>query len=197
MSRPTRLVLVRHAPTPATRRHAFPQDEPLDERGRELATGLAGRLAGDRVVASPALRCRETVAAAGLTAQEVDPRWAELDFGDWAGRTLDEVAERDPSALDAWLRDPTTAPPGGESLTTLRDRISTAMADAATTSGTTVVVTSGGPIKVAVLTLLGAPLSSLWNLDVAPCSVTTLHARPDDGWTLRSLNEPAPTVVPA
>lgn len=197
MSRPARLLLVRHAPTAATRRHAFPRDEPLDVRGRELAARLAGRLVGDRVVTSPALRCRGTADAAGLAASEVDHRWAELDFGDWAGRTLDEVAASDPSALDAWLRDPTTPPPGGESLTALRDRVAAAMAEAAAASGKTVVVTSGGPVKVAVLAALAAPLSSLWNLDVAPCSVTTLHARPDGGWTLRSLNDPLPVAVPA
>lgn len=197
MSRPARLVLVRHAPTPATRRHAFPVDEPLDERGSELAAGLAGRVAGDRIVSSPALRCRETAEAAGLATPDVDDRWGELDFGHWAGRTLGEVAASDPAGLDAWLRDPTTPPPGGESLAVLAARVAAAMADAATTPGTTVVVTSGGPVKVAVLTALGAPLSSLWNLDVAPCSATTLHARRDGGWTLRSLNDPLAAMVPA
>lgn len=197
MSRPARLLLVRHAPTPATRRHAFPWNEPLDERGRELAAGFVGRLAADRVVASPALRCIETAAAAGLPTPDLDARWAELDFGEWAGRTLEEVATSDPSALDRWLRDPATPPPAGESLTALAARVTAAMSEVATTREVTVVVTSGGPVKVAVLTALGAPLSSLWHVDVAPCSVTTLHARPDGGWTLRSLNDPLPAAVAA
>ena len=38
------LLLVRHAPTSATRASAFPADEPLDERGRRAAAGLAAAL---------------------------------------------------------------------------------------------------------------------------------------------------------
>jgi broad specificity phosphatase PhoE len=197
VTRPARILLVRHAPTPATRRHAFPCDEPLDDRGREAAARLAGHLGADRVVSSPALRCRETAAAVGLAAPVLDPRWAELDFGRWAGRTLDEVASSDPAGLEAWLRDPSVAPPGGESLPAVRERVTAAMTELAAGGGTTVVVTSGGPVKIAVLTALAAPSASLWNVDVAPCSVTTLHARPDGGWTLRSLNEPVPSAVPA
>lgn len=189
MSRPTRLLLVRHAPTPATRRHAFPLDEPLDDRGRDAAARLAGWLVGDRLVTSPARRCQQTAAAAGLCTTDVDPRWSELDFGRWAGHSLDEIATTDPTGLEGWLRDPTTRPGGGEPLAALRRRVTAAMAELATAGGTTVVVTSGGPIKVAVLSALGAPLSNLWNVDVAPCSVTRLHARPDGGWTLRSMND--------
>ena len=39
-----RLLLVRHAPTSATRGHAFPTDEPLDDRGRVAAAALGAAL---------------------------------------------------------------------------------------------------------------------------------------------------------
>jgi broad specificity phosphatase PhoE len=41
------LLLVRHAPTAATRAAAFPLDEPLDDDGRAAAASLAGALPGD------------------------------------------------------------------------------------------------------------------------------------------------------
>lgn len=197
MTRPARVLLVRHAPTTATRRHTFPVDEPLDERGRAQAAGLAADLEADRSVCSPALRCRETAGAAGLAAATIDPRWSELDFGRWAGRTFDEVWSEDEPGLRAWLDDPTRAPTGGGSLAALQDRVTAALNDLRLAGTTTAVVTSGGPIKVAVLAALGAPLTKLWNLDIAPCSVTTLHARPDGGWTVRAVNGSAPAAVPA
>lgn len=192
-----RLLLVRHAPTAATRRAAFPLDEPLDPRGRQAAERLVGRLPGDRVVVGSTPACRETAEAAGLTSVEADTRWGALDPGRWAGRRLEEVAVDDPAAVGRWLEDPADAPHGGESLVDLRRRVTAAMAELASLDTTTVVITTAEAIAVAVLTALGAPLTSLWRLDVEPLAVTALHARADGGWSLRSLNEPVGAAVPA
>lgn len=199
MSRPARVLLVRHAPTEATRRHAFPTDEPLDERGRDQARALHGLVVADRVVSAPAVRCRQTAAALASDAitVQVSDRWAELDFGAWAGRTMEQVWADDREALSRWLDDPTVAPTGGEPVTGLVERVVAGLAELREPGATTAVVTSGGPIKIAVLHGLDAPLASLWKLDVAPCSVTTLHSRPDGGWTVRAVNAITPTSVPA
>ncbi len=190
----SRVLLVRHAPTTATRDAAFPADEPLDPHGQAATLTLRG-LRADHVLASPLRRCRETVEGAGWRLGGLDPRWAELDFGTWAGRSYDEVARDDPDALAAWQADPVaTPPPDGETLQALADRTIDAVADLHDRPGTTAVVTSGGPIKVAVLHALGAPLDRLWNVDVAPLSVTELRPRPDGGWTLRAgSSAPVPT----
>jgi broad specificity phosphatase PhoE len=199
VTRPARVLLIRHAPTAATRRHAFPADEPLDERAREQAAGLRGRVAADRLVSSPAARCRQTAAALApddITV-ETSSRWAELDFGAWAGRTMQQVWADDQESLSPWLEDPTCAPTTGEPLRALAERVAVALDELREPAVTTAVVTSAGPIKIAVLHALGAPLSGVWKLDVAPCSVTTLHARPDGGWTVRSVNVIEPAAVRA
>src|SRR3954467_3061779 len=104
-----RLLLVRHASTEAVRAAAFGSDEPLDPRGREAAARL--RLPRvDEVLVSPALRARETAAAAGRGAaggrgaRGAPP--AECDFGRWAGLSLQTVAEREPDAVREWMTDP-------------------------------------------------------------------------------------------
>lgn len=191
MTRPARVLLIRHAPTAATRRHAFPADEPLDARGLDLAASLRGRTRGHRIVAGPSARCRQTAAALAPSPCEIeiDPRWSELDFGAWAGRTMQQVWDDDRAALQAWFDDPTVAPTGGEPLDRLARRVAAALDDLRDPEDTTsVVVTSAGPVKVAALQALGAPLARIWNVDVTPCSVTTLHARPDGGWTVRGVN---------
>jgi broad specificity phosphatase PhoE len=190
MSRRTELLLVRHAPSAATRRFAFPADEPLDEGGRRQAAALAGRLDAEAAVTSPARRCRETARLAGFADARPEPGLAELDFGSWAGRDPRQLGREVPEALAAWYRDPGSAPHGGERLTDLAERVVAAL-DGLRDAGRTVVVTHGGPIKVAVLAALQAPLEAIWHVDVSPCAVTELHARPGGGWTLRTCNVPA------
>jgi broad specificity phosphatase PhoE len=178
-----RLLLVRHAPTSATRRVAFPVDEPLDDRGRAAAATLAGALphAGS-VVTSPALRCRQTAAAAGLAAC-VEPAVAECDFGDWAGRTLGEVD------IGAWMVDPDAAPHGGESLRAFAARIAAWLDGQAALGGAAAVITHAGVVKAAVVHALGAPLAAFWRVDVAPLSVTEIHAH-DGRWTVTRVSAP-------
>lgn len=185
-----RLLLVRHAPTAATRRSAFPDDEPLDERGREQAAALAGVLTDAPTVTSPARRARETSELAGLGDAEIDPDLAELRFGAWAGATLEAVHAEDPERLAAWLSSPDAAPPGGESLRELAGRLRRFLDRTSDAGRDLVAITHGGPVKVAVLLALGAPLDAIWRIDVAPCSGTELHPRPDGGWSVVGLNRP-------
>lgn len=183
------VLLVRHAPSEATRGFRFPADEPLDERGRGDARALVGVLRASNAVTSPTMRCRETAQLAGFPDARTEPGFAELDFGRWTGRDPHEVGRDTPDELEAWYRDPASAPHGGEGLEDLAARVRTAL-EHLRDRPRTVVFTHGGPIKVAVLLALGAPLSAVWNLDVAPCAITELHARPDGGWTLTACNVP-------
>lgn len=178
------VLLVRHAPTPATRDAAFPADEALDAEGRHAARSLQG-LSGDHVVASPSRRCGQTAAAAGWAVEVTDPRWAELDFGGWAGRSYAEVAEQRPRELAAWHADPVAvSPAGGETLAALAARVRAALADLHGRAGTTLVVTSGGPVKVAILHATGQQLDRVWSIEVPPTSVTELRPCPDGGWAM-------------
>jgi len=193
VSRRASLLLIRHAPSTATRQFLFPSDEPLDDAGRRAAKALAGHLRSDAASTSPALRCRQTATLAGFADAEVDPDLAELDFGRWAGRDPHEIGREFPAELEGWYADPNTAPHGGETLDALGERLARALERLRDREGTTAVFTHGGPIKLAILQTLDAPMSSMWRVDVAPCSVTELHARPHGGWTLVRTNVPLPT----
>jgi len=184
----TRLLLVRHAPTTATRTFRFPADEPLDDDGRQAASCLAGTLQAGHAVTSPAIRCRDTAALAGFLDAAIDPDLAELDFGAWAGRDIGDVERGSATALAFWYADPTRAPHGGETLDELATRISRAIDRLRDQPGTTVAFTHGGPIKVAILHALGAPLRAIWRIDVTPCHVTELHPRPHGGWAVARAN---------
>jgi broad specificity phosphatase PhoE len=180
-----RLVLIRHAPTAATRAFAFPADEELDERGREAASGLRVSLPSQReVLSSPARRCLATVAAAALGDATVDPLIAECDFGSWRGSTLDGLPEDD---VAAWMTDPDAAPHGGESQRAFVGRVAGWLDAQAGLDGSAVAITHGGVVKACVEHALGAPIEAFWRVDAAPLAVTEMHAH-DGRWTVTKVN---------
>jgi broad specificity phosphatase PhoE len=185
-----RLLLIRHAPTSATRTRAFPADEPLDGREQDKAAAGALRAAigdGWETLCSPSARCRQTAAAAGLPGDSVVPELAECDFGDWAGRTLADVCAGDPAAAEAWMTDPASAPHGGESLNTFMTRVAGWLDRQAGLDGRAVAITHGGVVKAAVVHALGAPVAAFWRIDVTPLAITELHAH-DGRWTVTRVN---------
>jgi broad specificity phosphatase PhoE len=185
----TRLTLIRHAPSDATRRSAFPVDEPPDARGLDEAAALAPRLGRfDAAWSGPALRARQTAEALGLD-PTVAPELDECDFGTWRGRTLAELHAEDPAAVAAWMEDPGAAPHGGESLLALLERVGGWLSARAGDGERVVAVTHAGVIRAAVVRALDAPPLAFWRLDVAPLSRTVLHAH-DGRWTVRGVNLP-------
>jgi broad specificity phosphatase PhoE len=183
-----RLLLVRHAPTAATRGYAFPADEPLDDRA-VTAAGALSAPRGAEVVCSPSARCIATAEAAGLTVDAIEPAIAECDFGAWAGRTLDALVAERPDETRQWMADPDCAPHGGESLRGFSGRVAAWLDDQAGRDGTCLAITHGGVVKAAVVHALGAPIEAFWRVDCAPLSCTELHAH-DGRWTLTSANVP-------
>lgn len=182
-----RLLLVRHAPTAATRAASFPQDEPLDSRARARAAELAALVpSAGEVLVSPARRCRETAAAAGLDPIP-DEHLAECDFGSWAGRSLADLHGSEPESVRAWMTDPDASPHGGESLAAFAGRIGAWLDSQARADGRALAITHGGVVKAALVHALAAPLAAFWRLDAAPLAVTELHAH-DGRWTVTRVN---------
>jgi broad specificity phosphatase PhoE len=182
-----RVTLLAHAPTAATAAAAFPDREPLDDRGRVWAERGRGRLPrAGRVRCAPEPACVETSALLGLSA-EPDAVLGGWDLGRWAGRTLDDVAAGSPGAVTAWLTDPDAVPHGGESLSALVDRVRLWLANAP--GGHTLAVCGPDVVRAAVVAVLGAPPTAFWRLDVAPMTVTDLRGGPDR-WTVRAAAAP-------
>jgi broad specificity phosphatase PhoE len=185
------LVLVRHGRTQvnAAGRLLGRDDPPLDEIG-ELQAPATAKLVGpvDRVVASPLLRTRATAAAFGLPI-ETDDRWLELDYGEWEGRPVGDVPADEWSR---WRADLDFAPPGGESLRAVGERVRAACAELAedAVDRTVVVVTHVSPLKAAIAWALGVGDETSWRCFVAPGSVSRIRVGVA-GPTLVSFNETA------
>lgn len=140
--------------------------------------------AAGEALTSPALPARRTAEALGLAATP-EAALRDLDAGRWTGRLLADIAPHD---FAAWLRDPTYAGHGGESIAALVARVEGFLA-VRLGSGSLVAVTHGAVLRAALLAILGAPASAFWRLDAPP--LTTLTASSDGRrWALRSLKPP-------
>ncbi len=182
----TRLNLICHASTTAVRTAAFPGDEPLDVHGQKKSAALPrGRLRADRYLTSPALRAIQTANAMKIVAM-VEPMLRDCDFGRWSGRTLDEVQAEEPEGVVDWLRDPTAAPHGGESVLALIERVAAWLDAQAAAPGKIVAITHASVIRAAIVHAIEAGPGSFWRIDVAPLSLTRLHAN-NGRWTLASV----------
>src|SRR3954451_21847442 len=111
-----RLIIVRHGESTwnAEERLQGQLDPPLSERGREQARALAGIVNGippERVICSDLGRARETAELMGLQPARYDPRWREIDIGEWGGRTAAEI-DAQGTELTNWRGGPRAAPGG-------------------------------------------------------------------------------------
>jgi broad specificity phosphatase PhoE len=181
------VLLVRHGPTIATRSAGFPSDEALESGGKAQAATLARALPfSHRALCSPAMRARQTAAAAGLTAQ-IEPRLAECDFGTWAGRRLADIHAADPEATSAWMTDPDACPHGGESLSAFSDRVAAWLDEEMRHPEPVVAITHGGVIKASVVHALRAELTAFWRIEAQPLSITELRVC-DERWSVVRTN---------
>jgi ribonuclease H / adenosylcobalamin/alpha-ribazole phosphatase len=198
---PTTTLLLRHGETEHTIGKLFSgsggDDPPLAPTGRAQAAAAAAALPGrgiSAIVSSPMRRARETAdtvaAAVGLPVREID-ELRECAFGEWEGRTFAEVRERWPQELAGWLGSTSVAPPGGESLDAVDQRVRRARDKllARHPESTVLVVCHVNPIKVLVRETLGAPASALYRMELSPASLTRIEWYANGTASLRSFNE--------
>jgi probable phosphoglycerate mutase len=203
MGEPTTLILVRHGETAHTKDRRFSgaggDDPGLDADGEAQVRATAEWLAPlardiDALVSSPLRRTRESAAILGEVLGmdvAIEEGLAEAAFGAWDGLTFAEVQEAHADDLDAWLGAFDVAPTGGgESLDSVdkrvrrtRDRLI-----AAYPGKTVLAVSHVTPITVLVRLALGAPMESLFKLQLAPASVTVVSWYPEGQSTLRMFN---------
>jgi broad specificity phosphatase PhoE len=183
----TRVRLLCHASTSAVRTSTFPDDEELDTQGRQKLSGLSHHLQHwDRCLASPTRRAAQTAAALGLEAT-IEPMLRDCDYGRWTGRTFDEVQAQEPEALADWIKDPSAAPHGGESVVAMIARVSAWLDTQLTKPGVMLAVTHASVIRAAIVCALEAEPRSFWHIDIAPLSLTQLSGN-GGRWTLVSMS---------
>ena len=181
-----RLLLARHGQSVsnAIRRFQGAQDVALSPLGMRQAEALGqavSRRAIAHVYVSPFERARHTaeiaLAGLGLPLTVVDDL-RELSLGEWEGCTVEEIRTRPGDPYARWVRDPVQCPPpGGEPLADVQARVLRAVEriTAAHPNGDDVLIVShGGVISALLAHCFGLPLSSIWRIAVANCSLSEI-----------------------
>lgn len=187
----------------------------LDEVGIGQATRTAERLSAvslAAIISSPLERCQQTAGLivnrqAKRPAVETDAQISEVDYGQWQGRALRDLA-REPLWSVVQTQPSAAAFPGGETLAGMQTRSVAAIRrhDAAIEAqhgpdAVWVAVSHGDVIKSVLADALGMHLDLFQRIRVAPASVSiisygtnrpTVHATNTDSGDLEWLTTKSP-----
>ena len=149
----TLLVMLRHGQTQWSqeRRIQGRTDVPLNDAGRAAMAGrrLAEGFGALHVASSPLRRCVETAQILGLRNVQLEPRLAEMSWGEWEGRKLSELRAEYGDAMAAnEARGLDFTPPQGESPRQVLARVNTWLAEIAAAGRPTLAVCHRGVIRV-------------------------------------------------
>jgi probable phosphoglycerate mutase len=190
---PTTIYLIRHGETPMTPERRFSgsgtNDPGLSDTGLTQAAAVAKvveEIKPDVLISSPMKRAQQTAQAIAQSTHLPiieDEIWTELSFGHWDGLTNQEVREKFSEEYEAWLSSTAIAPKDGESHNSIAARIEAGLSHLVDTypGKKVVVVTHNMVIRHAVRITVGAPIESVFHVDITPASVTSLSIWPSDG----------------
>ncbi|RVT91003.1 histidine phosphatase family protein [Sphingomonas crocodyli] len=151
-------------PTPAGIAACVEQADNLD-----FETLIASDLARSRLAA-------EAIGARRNIAPVIDPRWRELDFGDWDGQAASAVP---PDALAQFWSDPdANPPPNGEKWSALLTRVGAAIE--AIDPSPTLIVTHGGAMRAALSYLCGFDQRQIWSFELGYAALISLRIWPGE-----------------
>ncbi|WP_216216947.1 histidine phosphatase family protein [Amycolatopsis aidingensis] len=184
------VILLRHGRSSANGSGVLAGHTPgieLDETGRAQVEALVGRLEGvplAGLVTSPLLRCEQTVAplAAARTLPPVlEPRLAEVDYGEWTGRELKDLV-KEPMWRVVQAHPSAAVFPGGEGLAAVQARAVAAvrehdarMTEQAGDRAVWLLCSHGDVIKAVLADALGQHLDSFQRIVVDPASVSVIR----------------------
>lgn len=169
----TTVDLIRHGEPAGGIRFRGHTDDPLSITGwAQMRAAVQGESQWQVVVSSPLLRCAEFAAELAARAGvplETEARFKEIGFGEWEGRTPEELMQSAPDCLDLLWRDPAGyTPPGGEGLEAFAARVTASWNDTlARHAGKKILVVGhGGVNRVILCHALQIPLRNMFRLDV-------------------------------
>ena len=187
-----KLILIRHGETEWVRQHRYQgsTDVPLNSRGLRQARALARLLKKERALAvysSKLTRAWETAKLIANTCGRgvrADSRLNEVSFGIWEGEIHAEIRTKSPKASRDWYRARwSSQPPGGESLRSLKKRISDFLKELiekfGKRNGSCIIVTHGGPSRMFLIHLLKIDPKVFWSVRVDPASITIIELNRD------------------
>ncbi len=125
----TYIDVIRHGePIGGRRYRGYSVDDPLTEKGwSQMRAAVPAKPQWQQIVSSPLLRCREFGQELAEDLQipiTIEDSLKEIGFGDWEGKTPEEILAEDSEALNHFYQDPVNnRPDGAEPLESFSERV--------------------------------------------------------------------------
>ena len=161
-------------------------DDPLNKLGYRQMTDALTNYSTDIVVSSPLCRCADfTKKWCGENNQTmtVVHDFTEINFGDWDGKSIEQIETHNKSALRDFWNDPVNnTPPNAESLSDFKQRIIQAWERliAEYKDKNILLITHGGVIKMIIAHILSVPMDKLLSIEVPLASITRIRVSFDE-----------------
>ncbi|HEB82464.1 MAG TPA: histidine phosphatase family protein [Gammaproteobacteria bacterium] len=129
--------IIRHGePVGGRRYRGYSVDDPLTDKGwAQMRAAVPENPPWEHIITSPLQRCRafsEELAADLQIGFSIEDNIKEIGFGEWEGRTPDEITADDSEALHRFYLDPVhNRPAGAEALDSFSERVWQAYLEAA------------------------------------------------------------------
>ncbi len=168
----TRLDLLRHGACSDGGVYRGRTDSALNVVGKSQMTAAVVDGDWDRIYSSPLSRCSGFAKELSDHLQiplHRDERLIELDFGDWEGRSVEQVWQQQQQAVLKFWQDPAeNPPPGGETLGSMRERTVQLLHDIHRQHNgeKVLLICHGGVIRMLLCYLLQMPLQALCQLSI-------------------------------
>ncbi len=200
MNETTHIDLLRHGECQGGPRFRGSTDDPLTPDGwlQMWSAVEQDSPCWDRIIASPLRRCAEFGHALSLSRSipcDIEPRVAEMHFGNWEGRRAADLTRENPEALTRFWQSPTRyPPPNSEPLADFSVRVLEAWNDVVDIhrGRRILLVTHGGVIRVMLCHLLGQPLDQLLTFEVGYGAMRRVRLERDGGALHVTINDAAP-----
>ena len=119
------------------------------------------------------------------------PEFREVNFGEWEGKSFEELAQEDPTNFKKFFLQPDMLLlKGGETFAEVQNRAITALKKIVHEQGENkhiVIVTHGGIIRTIIASILGMPLRKIWVIKQYNSAINVI--RVDDGaYSIELLN---------
>ncbi len=153
-------------------------DDPLSNTGWQQLNNSVTKQHWDHIISSPLKRCLDFAqhfSEQSSTSLNIDSNWQEISFGDWEGKTAEQIEQTFPNALALFYKDPlTNTPEKAESFIDFQSRINLAWEDIIRLHPNKhiLVVTHAGVIRCLFLLLLKLPVANMFTIQVDHASLT-------------------------
>jgi len=187
-----KVTLLRHGETVGAARFRGRIDESLSELGWQQMQQATASGQWDLILSSPLCRCLDF--ARQLAEQRnlpllINADWQEMDFGQWEGKTPQELLQEAPESLERFWKEPDQfTPPDAEPLRDFSQRVKNAWQALHSESFQhALVVTHGGPIRLSLCAAERIADKNLLQFEVANACLKSFTLEQGEGLQLQSL----------